>query len=419
MDAFDAGIVVSAVHRLVASGILPSRHTMASPSSEEKDSRRRMTYFPDLDGWRFVAFLAVFYHHSFATTFDHISQSSTYQILKSTTRNGELGVDFFFVLSGFLIIYLLIIERYSTNKINIKNFYIRRILRIFPLYYFCLFFGFAIFPIAKQLLGQTPEETAHLGRYLVFLGNFDTIANGVVPDSSVLGILWSIAIEEQFYLTIPFILVLLPTRLYGWLFAAVIALSLIFRTAYIEDYFVIKFHTIAYVGNLAIGGLIAYYSATNERFLAFFSKLDRKFILAGYAVLAMLFIFRNDIFVNDILRVFEAVAFSVMFAFVILEQNFSKGSFFKMRNNRVFSKLGTYTYGLYCLHLIAFLIVLQITGRMGLNKNIWEVVFLETPLALIASIGIAYASYRFFERPFMLLKNRFASISARARGETV
>jgi peptidoglycan/LPS O-acetylase OafA/YrhL len=283
----------------------------------------------------------------------------------------------------------------------------------------CVGFGFFIFPIAKQLLGQVPEETAHLARYLVFLGNFDTIGNGVLPDSSVLGILWSIAIEEQFYLTIPFILVLLPTRFYGWLFTCVIIASLVFRAIYTDNYLVIKFHTISYVGNLAIGGLIAYYSATSDRFLSFFSTLDRRSIGVGYIVLLILLIFRNDIFDNDVLRIFEAVAFSIMFAFVILEQNFAKGSLFKMRNNRVFSKLGTYTYGLYCLHLIAFLIVLQITGRMGANTTIWYVVFLETPLALLTSIAIAYTSYRFFERPFMLLKNRFASIAARPSKEPI
>jgi peptidoglycan/LPS O-acetylase OafA/YrhL len=96
---------------------------------------------------------------------------------------------------------------------------------------------------------------------------------------------------------------------------------------------------------------------------------------------------------------------------VILEQNFSKGSFFKMRNNRIFSRLGTYTYGLYCLHLIAFIILLQITVRLGFGKELWEVVLIETPIALLLTIAIAYLSYRFYERPFMLLKKKFASIT--------
>jgi len=375
------------------------------------DRPERSSYFPDLDGWRFAAFLAVFYHHSFQTDQEHIKQNLGYRILKSTTLNGELGVDFFFVLSGFLIIYLLISERFATGRIHARNFYIRRILRIFPLYYFCLFFGFVLFPIAKYMLGVAGDETAHFGYFVVFLGNFDMILNGTTPDSAVLGVLWSIAIEEQFYLTIPFLLILLPTRYYKWLFAGVLALSWIFRWLYIDDYFVIKFHTLSYVGNLAIGGMIAYYSATDARFTAFFERLNPKLIKIGYLVLGILLIFREHLFSHPLLRVFEASAFAIVFAFVILEQNFSKGSFFKMRNNRIFSRLGTYTYGLYCLHLIAFIILLQITVRLGFGKELWEVVLIETPIALLLTIAIAYLSYRFYERPFMLLKKKFASIT--------
>src|SRR6187399_3026044 len=106
-------------------------------------------FFPNLDGWRFLAFLGVFYYHSFSTELAHIKDDPTYKFLKGTTRGGDLGVDFFFVLSGFLIVYLLINEKQLTGKISVKKFYIRRILRIFPLYYFCVFFGFILFPLFK------------------------------------------------------------------------------------------------------------------------------------------------------------------------------------------------------------------------------------------------------------------------------
>src|SRR2546422_562187 len=158
----------------------------------------KRVYFPNLDGWRFIAFFAVFYHHSFYTPFPEISESPAYKLLKSTTVNGELGVDFFFVLSGFLIIYLLIAEKQATGKINAKKFYIRRILRIFPLYYLCLFFGFIVTPALKAVLGLVSSETANLTNYLVFLANFDIVGQQILPDSGVLGILWSVSIEEQF-----------------------------------------------------------------------------------------------------------------------------------------------------------------------------------------------------------------------------
>lgn len=365
-------------------------------------------FFPNLDGWRFIAFMAVFYHHSYSTQFDYIKDSHLYKIIKETTRNGNLGVDFFFVLSGFLIIYLLISEKQQTGTIDAKKFYIRRILRIFPLYYFCVFFGFVIFPFIKNLLGAAPNENAHLSYYLVFLNNIDVVNNGAFPDGSMLTILWSVAIEEQFYLTIPFILLFIPVRYYKWVFAGVIIISWIFRANHLDDQFVMTFHTLTFVGNLAIGGLIAYYSATSKAFVSFFENLNKYFILFVYIFTALIFIFRQEIFAYPILKIFDASIISTLFAIIILEQNYSKNSFYKMKNNSLFSRLGKYTYGLYCLHTIAALIILQITSELFFNTQLWQIVFIEPPLIFLTSVLFAYLSYQFYEKPFLKLKDRFS-----------
>src|SRR6185436_1138869 len=105
---------------------------MPETAVDQSEQKRRI-FFPDLDGWRFVAFFAVFLFHSFDR--ESFGNETAYIVIRRLTINGTLGVDFFFVLSGFLIIYLLIAERQQTGRINIRKFYIRRILRIFPLYY--------------------------------------------------------------------------------------------------------------------------------------------------------------------------------------------------------------------------------------------------------------------------------------------
>ena len=109
-------------------------------------------FFDNLDGLRFLSFFYVFIAHSFPTDDPAIYNSLWYRIIKGKMfLDGEPGVSFFFVLSGFLITYLLLKEKEFTQKINLKAFYIRRILRIWPLYYFSVFFGFAIFPYLKEL----------------------------------------------------------------------------------------------------------------------------------------------------------------------------------------------------------------------------------------------------------------------------
>ncbi|MFT5306585.1 MAG: peptidoglycan/LPS O-acetylase OafA/YrhL, partial [Chitinophagales bacterium] len=199
-------------------------------SVEEKSiSKKKRIYFENLDGLRFLCFLSVFFFHSFHTEYEAISGSAIYHFFKvDIFGNGNIGVNFFFVLSGFLITFLLIEEKKLNGQINLKKFWIRRMLRIWPLFYFCVLFGFYIFPILKTMFGQVPNETANIGYYLLFLNNFDFINNGI-PDSSMLGLLWSVAIEEQFYLVWPIILFLLPIKRYWMAFVAIIGVSLVFR----------------------------------------------------------------------------------------------------------------------------------------------------------------------------------------------
>jgi len=93
--------------------------------------QKKKIYFENLDGLRFLCFLSVFFFHSFHTEFDYIRNDSLYIFFKKDVfGNGSLGVNFFFVLSGFLITFLLIEEKALNGQINLKNFWIRRILRI-------------------------------------------------------------------------------------------------------------------------------------------------------------------------------------------------------------------------------------------------------------------------------------------------
>jgi peptidoglycan/LPS O-acetylase OafA/YrhL len=368
-------------------------------------------FFPNLDGLRFFCFLSVFLFHSFATDYESIKGTGTYHFIKGfLVANGNLGVNFFFVLSGFLITYLLFAEKEKYKKISVGNFYVRRILRIWPLFYFCVFFGFIIFPILKRAFGQVPAETAHPLYYVFFLNNIDFIKTGL-PDSSELGVLWSVAIEEQFYLVWPILMALIPRTKIRYVFLLIIISTFCFRLYHSHNPTFLEFHTFSCISDMAVGGYFAYLAMYNDKFLNRLKTCRRIWIVLLYLVIAAIFLFRKVIFGgNDFLIAADRLIISIVFGLVIMEQNYAQTSLYKMSNNKIISRWGVYTYGLYCLHMIGILIVDKGLALIGLNKNIYQVIFLEGGLALLVTLSLAYASYHLFEKRFLKLKEKFAII---------
>lgn len=369
-------------------------------------AKKGKIFFENLDGLRFLSFLIVFLYHSFYTEHAQILDNDFYLFLTDRLfANGNLGVNFFFVLSGFLITYLLIEERLKTGKIDVLNFWMRRVLRIWPLFYFALLFGFFGFPILKSFFGQVPNESANIGYYLAFLNNFDVIKNGL-PDASILGVLWSVAIEEQFYLLWPLILFKLPIKKYWIPFCVIIGTSLCYR-AITNVNLTNEFHTLSCIGDMAIGAFAAWL-IKKEGVLDSFKKIKKYQIILVYLLFGVIVLFRKELFFDIyFLRVVERLFIAVVIAIIILEQNFSDNSFYKMKNFKSISKLGSITYGLYCLHFIGILITITLSRKIGYNDSVYTVVFVETLIALVLSIIIAKISFKFLETPFLKLKEKF------------
>ncbi len=365
-------------------------------------------YFENLDGLRFLCFLSVFFYHSFHTINPLILQNPIYNFIKKNLfGNGNLGVNFFFVLSGFLITYLLIEEKRQNIQINIKNFWIRRMLRIWPLFYFSVFFGFVIFPAIKHFFNQVSSETADPFFYIFFINNFDFIKKGL-PDSSILGVLWSVAIEEQFYLIWPIIVYIFPLKKLWIPLVIIIILNVIFRAKF-DDYLAHEYHTLSCIGDMIIGALGAWFIYISTNFKKTIENLPKGLIGVLYAIFFIIFFFREEVFyVNHGVRIFERLIIAIVILLIILEQTYSKQSFYKMSEFIIISKLGSITYGLYCLHFIGILITITLTEKFGLNTSLWQVIILETSLSLAVTIIISKLSYNYFEMPFLRFKNKFA-----------
>ena len=243
--------------------------------------------------------------------------------------------------------------------------------------------------------------------YIFFINNFDFINSGL-PDSSVLGVLWSIAIEEQFYLVWPLLISFTRTKHLGAVFGLIIIGSVIFRI--LHDLPIMhEHHTLSCMGDLAIGGMGAWICFTSTQVKKIITNIEIHWIFLIYLMAILIFFFRKEMFIaNDFIRPFDRIIVSLVFLFIIIEQNFAINSFYKMSNFKLISRLGKYTYGLYSLHFIGILIAIQLKNYVYVSNSIIQVIIIDTLIALIVSILISWLSYKYLESPFLRLKNKFS-----------
>jgi peptidoglycan/LPS O-acetylase OafA/YrhL len=373
-------------------------------------------YFPNLDPLRFFAFFAVFVNHA-ANSLGYHSSNVHVELFKyKYLSNGDLGVSFFFVLSGFLITYLLLKEKEETSGISIRNFYMRRVLRIWPLYFLVVLICLLLTPHLQQFIhGAFPLKIgiAKLNSflYMSFLGNFDFVYHGI--SNTLIAPLWSVSVEEQFYLAWPLIIAFVPRKFLLHVFVLLICASVCYRLFLSGGKNVnLKFHTFSSLSDLATGALLAWLSF-REKFLVLMRSLPRWKIFVAYALGIALFLNRfalSSLKLNTLLiPAFLPLLFAVFFAFIIAEQNFSERSFLKLAKLRRISALGKYTYGMYCYHMLVFffiLFTLQYCGMDLRHIDKWELAGI-TLGALVLTIGASKISYIYFERWFLGKKGRF------------
>jgi len=366
------------------------------------------TFFPNLDGLRFIAFFLVFWQHISAGLFQALRNDG---ILDDSHARffvtGGLGVSFFFVLSGFLITYLLLQEKLENGKISLRGFYARRILRIFPLYYLVVVFGFVLYPGCRVLFGLPTMDIGNSLLYATFLGNFDMIAAADRP--GFIGVLWSLSIEEQFYLVWAVLVAFVPRGLLKYMFLVIVAVSTVFRFQHAGDDKVLYFHTLSVMSDLAVGAGMAFLAWRYSWFKIRFEGLNRFSILGIYFAGFTLIWFYPSLFQIDQMAWLQRLLFAVFFAFVIAEQNYAINSLVKLGNFKLISKLGILTYGLYLLHMIALFFVETLLGRISrFFSDYTNFVFLGIA-GMAGSILLAYLSFEYFETRFLRLKKRFVA----------
>jgi len=338
---------------------------------------------PQLDAIRGLAILLVIMHN----------QTAKYPSLhlEHVFRNGWMGVDLFFVLSGFLITGILVDTKQSANYF--RNFYARRCLRILPLYYSVIVFIFVIVPFLRPAEAHTVfERSSPWWAYPLFLQNFLIPS----PTSAVgpLAVTWSLAIEEQFYLVWPGVVRYCSSRQIRW-----IAISVIGASPALRLY--LSLHHIGFYSNvfcrldgLMAGALLALTVRSDDFRPATFVKW------AGVA----LCIAAPLAFVTEALGarwiVFSLTAMASV-SLVYLAMFSALRGLQSVLTNRFIVYTGTLSYGLYLLHKIPF--------DVAQSLRVDQYPRLVLPTMMAASYAMAALSWYLLEKPFLRLKRFFGA----------
>ena len=351
---------------------------------------RSTLYFPLLDQARFFAFLAVFLVHCFGPAqTDEVWLSSA---IRSFSSNGHLGVDFFFCLSAFLITYILLGEKES-KKFSLSNFYVRRILRIWPLYFLVLLLSFGGISILNYSLGNA-YILPDLIPFLLFYANYYMMMEGI-DFFFPLTFLWTIAIEEQFYLIWGF-LIKFGHRQLVLISVLLIIVHLGFKLTGSEGNY---FNTMSYLPYFALGSLSAI--AFRTELLHSHSKTIFWLGTIGTVTGLLLLPFLNQ---SSSFLFLEQLIWACLFSMLLF------GLCMRKESDSIVSKalrhLGQISYGLYCLHAFALLAVFQLWTYLQLGETTLAVFVIRPLMALALSALLAEMSYRIIEQPFLNLKRK-------------
>ena len=347
-------------------------------------------YYKELDGVRAIAALMVMFFHFCGGI---VTNNSFLLLIKKVSIFGQTGVSLFFVLSGFLITRLLLNSK--TQKKYFFNFYIKRVLRIFPLYYFFLLVFYFVLPLVLK----TPLiEFKYQYFYWIYLQNFAMTFNWFSNGPSHF---WSLAVEEHFYFFWPFIIYFFCIKKIIVVIFLVIILSILTRVILIKYNYDVFYFTFSRMDELALGALLAV--AEIKHLLT--NKNSKVFLLLFVIVLipTLLIWILNNASGNNTLQVFKFILLATSFFSLI-------GYVITVKESSILKKLlclkpilytGKISYGLYVYHPLCFFLF---------NKYISSNSFI---LNLVGSFLLSYLtsslSYYFIELRFLNLKKYFIS----------
>lgn len=344
-------------------------------------------HFGSLDGIRAIAIIGVLWHHT----------TQPIEWLPMSAR-GFLGVDLFFVLSGYLIVTLMLRERDRHGHISLSKFYMRRTLRIFPVYYALLFILAILFGVVARGGGLAVPFMATLPFYVTYTSNWTAIDEG-----SLLAIAWSLATEEQFYLVWPPIEKYLKRALFpilGVLFVLnqLINYGVIFTEAHARLEVLQSTFT-----PILLGVLLAHLMHSKDWYERIHQAVGNRYASAVFAliIIALLNIYPLGTDISGTPRLLIHLAMVGFMASCVANEEHVLASVMK---SKPIVQLGVVSYGMYLFHMLVVITAQAVLGRVGLDN-----MFVLFVVVMIGTYIVSELSFRFYEMPFLRLKKRWAT----------
>jgi peptidoglycan/LPS O-acetylase OafA/YrhL len=364
----------------------------------------RSFYKPELDMLRFFAFLAVFFFHTVDYSTDFLVQHHlplwAAKSALGVAHAGAYGVDLFFVLSAYLITELLLREKDVTGTLNVRAFYLRRILRIWPLYYLFI----ALAALIPFLNPHHEFSLRYVLAFIVLMGNWSFVLFGLPNFVAVP--LWSVAVEEQFYLCWPPVVARLSRRQIMFAAITMICVANIARplaVAMHQSGIQLWMNSFAHLDSIAAGILLAV--LWNGNVLSFKYGIRVALIAFGMGFLAIVAYFTNQDGRLSLPAMLIGSPWVVLACTAILI-GFINLPF----RSPVLQYLGKISYGLYVYHVTGIYITDNLLPGGGEGA-------VHACARLLLALGITVAtsavSYQVVEKPFLDLKRRFTYVSSR------
>ncbi|MHC5353685.1 acyltransferase family protein [Myroides sp. LJL115] len=356
-----------------------------------------MIYLKGLNGIRAIAALAVLFSHcNLALNNFNIKKYSLFGFDDNGNhlayKLGEYGVTMFFVLSGFLITFLIKKEIAKTQTIDVKSFYIRRILRIWPLYYLYIILVFVTFYFFNE--NFPPFST--LAFYLLFFANIPYIGGFPIP---LLGHFWSIGVEEQFYLFWPWLAKIKK------MFKIVVYLVIGQFILRVLLWYFVPFSFPAYLSSInkfdsmMIGGLVAILLFNKNRIIDF---LSNKYVQIGAWLILLSAVLNVFSFYN---HVFEGMIITLVTSVIIIGQVNGNYKFFDLEKPWL-DFLGILSFGIYVYHPLIIFLLQKSKVLLIIESELMRFVSVFVVVTLL-SILVSHLSYKYIESSFLKLKDKF------------